>query len=648
MSTSNKTPDDFELTGSEGLWSGTTPAPAPAPAPAPVADDWLVIADDAPPSDFAHEQHAESGDFLVDTWGGATELPTEPADGAVSDVLTVDEADEAPVRVESPTVDAGAELIEPAGDFEADPWTAAPATAADETVGFEPAESAQTSTLWGDQARAADDVPMAHPDELTDADELPEHSSSIEPETPWHDESTPFEPGAAVPPPAPTFEPEGLPEGAEGLGLKAPPIKSRGLLDKRKVMLFGGIGGLLILFAVMSALQPRQQAKQGDPAAQGAGQAGEQDAAAPADALTAITRLPATYSQAAGIPPGQEARAADPVPAAVPKLGPRPPVGGEVGAVMVGSARGTDPQSQQAAQQLAIAIEQERQQALLKQYQAARDARDADPGFGRGAMASSPAIGAASQAGGRAGIASPTLQPPTIPAMPNTGGNPDGANRQDEKNEFIQTAGSATPYLSATLMKPVNPNVVQAGTLIPIVFLTGVNSDLPGQLTAQVSQPVYDSPTGAALLIPQGTRLIGSYDSRVTFGQERVLLVWTRMIFPNGSSISLEGMPGVDMSGYAGIKGDVNNHWGHIVTAVLLSSVLSASAVESQGNVNSLNTNPRQLATQGAAQTINQAGSRLVDRQMDVQPTLTVEPGSRGAVMVDKDIALPPYDHGLQ
>ncbi|MGE3350059.1 MAG: TrbI/VirB10 family protein [Ramlibacter sp.] len=147
---------------------------------------------------------------------------------------------------------------------------------------------------------------------------------------------------------------------------------------------------------------------------------------------------------------------------------------------------------------------------------------------------------------------------------------------QAEKREFLAKAGKAgTTVLSHALQEPVSPYEVKAGTLIPAVLLTGINADLPGQLLAQVREPVYDTVTGQYLLIPQGTRILGVYDSAVVAGQHRVLVVWSRLLFPNGTSLSLDGMPGVDLAGYAGFKDRVNNHYGKLIGAVALSSLLS-------------------------------------------------------------------------
>ena len=148
-------------------------------------------------------------------------------------------------------------------------------------------------------------------------------------------------------------------------------------------------------------------------------------------------------------------------------------------------------------------------------------------------------------------------------------------NGQDRKLAFINASVDRRTTSPDRLAKPASPFVVQAGTVIPAALITGIRSDLPGQITAQVTENVYDTPTGRARLIPQGARLIGIYDSQVAFGQSRVLLVWTRLIMPNGRSIVLERQPGADAAGYSGLEDEVDNHWGALFkSAALLSTLL--------------------------------------------------------------------------
>jgi type IV secretion system protein VirB10 len=171
-------------------------------------------------------------------------------------------------------------------------------------------------------------------------------------------------------------------------------------------------------------------------------------------------------------------------------------------------------------------------------------------------------------------------------------------------------------------------------------LITGIRSDLPGLITAQVSENVYDSPSGKYLLIPQGARLIGQYDSQVAFGQSRVLLVWTRLIMPNGKSIVLERQPGADTAGYSGLEDEVDNHWGALFKAAMLSTLLSVgSEVGTSATENEL----LQAIRRGGAQSSNQVGQRVVSRNLDIQPTLTIRPGFPVRVLVNRDLVLSPY-----
>lgn len=249
-----------------------------------------------------------------------------------------------------------------------------------------------------------------------------------------------------------------------------------------------------------------------------------------------------------------------------------------------------------------------------------------------------------------------------LPSMPNTSAgpfNPMGAgpastatrpndptalqNRQDQKEAFLAKGGDAVTSNSGTLQAPVSPYTVMAGTIIPAALVTGINSDLPGQIIAEVTQPVYDTATGGYLLIPQGSRLIGRYDSQVAFGQRRVLLVWLRLVLPDTSSIALDKLPGVDPAGYAGLEDGVDWHWGRILSGAALSTLLGVSselAVSNEGNVNG----DTVVALRNSAQdTTNQVGQEITRRNLSIQPTLTVRPGFQVNVMVNKDLVLRPY-----
>jgi type IV secretion system protein VirB10 len=214
------------------------------------------------------------------------------------------------------------------------------------------------------------------------------------------------------------------------------------------------------------------------------------------------------------------------------------------------------------------------------------------------------------------------------------------------KRQVSRERQAELPYIKTTLISPISQYEIKAGTILPATLITGINSDLPGQIVAQLRENVYDTVTGNYLLIPQGTRLIGEYDSKVAFGQERVLVIWTRLILPNGSSIGLEGMPGIDLSGYAGMTGKVNNHYGKLITGVVLGSVIGAGAQVAVGGQGAPNVPPSfgQLAVSGAAQNINQTAQRHTDKVLNMQPTIEVTPGDKINVFVTKDMILKPFN----
>jgi type IV secretion system protein VirB10 len=217
---------------------------------------------------------------------------------------------------------------------------------------------------------------------------------------------------------------------------------------------------------------------------------------------------------------------------------------------------------------------------------------------------------------------------------------------QAAKRQFLAWAGQeGKTVLPHHVQDPRSPYEVKAGTLIPAVLLTGINSDLPGQLLAQVREPVYDTVTGQYLLIPQGTRILGTYDAAVVYGQHRVLVVWTRVIFPDGASLSLDGMPGVDLAGYAGFKDRVNNHYGKLLGSVVLSSLLGIGARLPFGSVDAQRFFPTlgQEFAAHAASSVNQAGQSIVNRQLAQPPTIEIRPGFAVNVFVHADLVLRPY-----
>ena len=225
-------------------------------------------------------------------------------------------------------------------------------------------------------------------------------------------------------------------------------------------------------------------------------------------------------------------------------------------------------------------------------------------------------------------LASLGLAPP--PAAPTA---------QDKQLAFLNANVDRKNVSTDRVTAPASPYVLQAGAVIAAALITGIRSDLPGQITAQVTEHVYDSPTGRTLLVPQGTRIIGQYDSNVQFGQNRVLLVWNRLIFPNGRSIVLERQPGADTEGYAGLQDGVDYHWWELAKAAGLSTLLSIGAELGAGNNDQLISAIRN----GAQDTINDAGQQIVRRQLNVAPTLTIRPGFPVRIIVTRDLVLEPY-----
>lgn len=215
-------------------------------------------------------------------------------------------------------------------------------------------------------------------------------------------------------------------------------------------------------------------------------------------------------------------------------------------------------------------------------------------------------------------------------------------NGQDRKVAFVNAPIDRRTTSPDRVTKPASPYVVQAGSVISAALITGIRSDLPGQITAQVTESIFDSPTGRSLLIPQGTRAIGIYDSQIAVGQSRALLVWTRLIMPNGRSIILERQPGADTGGYAGLEDEVDRHWGELSKAALLSTLLGVGAELGSDAGNGDGAVLRALR-RGAGDSLNQTGQQVVRRNLSIQPTLTIRPGFPVRIMVNRDLVLEPY-----
>lgn len=314
---------------------------------------------------------------------------------------------------------------------------------------------------------------------------------------------------------------------------------------------------------------------------------------------------------------------------AVPKLG--PPLPGDLGRPILAAQNGGQPVSAPGTV-TAVPIStptgpSPEEQRRAQEQEAART----------GHLFASTEARNAGQAGG---AETASAQPVQDLASLGLGVQPATPSAQDRQLAVLKQTPDKRTVSPDRVAAPASPNVLQAGAVIAAALITGIRSDLPGQITAQVTENIYDSPTGKILLIPQGTRVIGQYDNGVGFGQRRILLVWNRLIFPNGRSIVLERQPGADAQGYAGLEDGVDYHWGELFKAAALSTLLSiGSQMGSSGDESGI----ARALRQGASDSVSQVGRQVVGRQLDIAPTLTIRPGFPVRVIVTTDLMLEPY-----
>ncbi|MDP9968942.1 type IV secretion system protein VirB10 [Variovorax paradoxus] len=421
----------------------------------------------------------------------------------------------------------------------------------------------------------------------------------------------------AVPPPSPQGTPKVAPE---TVALRAQP---RAVVRLNRRMLAVGVGTLAaaVLGGTMWSLQSQKRDR--NPAAE----LYNVDRVARADGLD---QLPKDY---AGMPP-----ASKPAP---PVLG--PPLPGDLGSAM---AKAQQPMEARAGQGVDPA-----QAERLADKEAARSSvffrRSGDGAAAkRGTVAENAMSATASDVSGTTasqqpfnplGTMSPAVASPADPVA--------AQNRQDRKEAFLVNAGDTITRNSGSLQLPASPYQVMAGTIIPAALVTGINSDLPGQVIATVAEAVYDTVTGRHLLIPQGSRLIGRYDSQVAFGQRRVLLVWMRLILPDTSSVALDRLPGIDPAGYAGLEDGVDWHWDRILAGAAVSTLLGVGAelAAPQSRTDQDGNRLVIAVREGAQDTANEVGQEISKRNASIQPTLTIRPGFPMRVMVNKDLILRPY-----
>jgi type IV secretory pathway VirB10-like protein len=309
----------------------------------------------------------------------------------------------------------------------------------------------------------------------------------------------------------------------------------------------------------------------------------------------------------------------------VPRLG--PPLPGDLGRPILEQQRklGVPPEGDAMAAQAEADRKLQAEQRLAEQAEAARTSSV----LVRLASASPPAQESKSVV--------PAEMPITDPAG-GTSAAPGAAAGQQRKIDFARAQpGDTNPH---PLVGAPSPWTLSAGTVIPASLITGINSDLPGIVLAQVTEQVRDSATGSAVLIPQGSRLIGSYDSMVAFGQKRALIVWQRIVLPDGSSVRLDNVPAADLAGYAGLEDKVDFHEWRLLKGIALSTLLGIGSELSLGSDDSdlVRAIERSVQRDGA-----RAGDQLVSRNLDVQPTLTIRPGWPVRAMIHKDVVLKPW-----
>lgn len=388
----------------------------------------------------------------------------------------------------------------------------------------------------------------------------------------------------AVISPAPKVDPETL-------AIRTKP--ARAIRFRRGVIIaIAALGSVSLMAVAWIALKPRVFSAVAD----------RQELSEPSNrpSTDALNGLPATYGDA-------------------PKLG--PPLPGDLGRPILENQRrmaaetgtGSDPSVQQAAQ------ERERQLAELK---AARESGV----LVQGRTVSSPST-APDAAAAPTPMANPALDPDRDP------------NAQGRKAQFVGALDRSDDVNPHVLTAAPSPYLLSAGSVISASLITGLRSDLPGLVTAQVTSQVFDSPTGRILLIPQGSRLIGSYDSVVAFGQKRALIVWQRIMLPDGSSMKIDNVPATDASGYAGLQDKVDFHTWALLKGVALSTLLGVGSQLTVTGESDL----VQAIRESTQQNVSRAGDQLTSRNLNIQPTITIRPGATVRLVVHKDLILAPW-----
>ncbi|WP_457975658.1 TrbI/VirB10 family protein [Pseudomonas aeruginosa] len=397
----------------------------------------------------------------------------------------------------------------------------------------------------------------------------------------------------------------------EAVALRAQPRPVTRLNRRTLAILVGGLS-VAVLAATIWSLQPQRRGTN------------EQTELYNVDRVSkseGLDALPTDYSK---LPPA--------LPPGVPELG--PPLPGDLGPAIVASQQPVTPGYSPPGHDPEDALRKEADAAAASSvfFRSGQQGNAAAPATAQAA--------AAATGNALAGFDPLAAGPASMAAQP---ADPTATqNRQDQKEAFLK-GGSTETRNSGNLQMPASPYQVMAGTVIAAALVTGIKSDLPGDVIGTVTEPVYDSATGKFLLIPQGSRILGKYNSQVSYGQSRVQVVWNRIILPDTSSLTIDNLVGTDPAGYSGLEDGVDYHWGRIVAGAALTTLLGVGA-ELAAPENRQDGNRIVIAGRDSAQdSINQVGQEMTRRNMNIQPTLTERPGLPVRIIVNRDLVLRPY-----
>ncbi|MDR9836726.1 TrbI/VirB10 family protein [Herbaspirillum huttiense] len=395
----------------------------------------------------------------------------------------------------------------------------------------------------------------------------------------------------------------------EAMTLRAQPRPVTRLNRRTLAVLVGGLS-VSVLGALMWSLQPQRRSTS-EPA-----ELYNVDRVARSEGLD---QLPADYSK---------------LPPQIPVLG--PPLPGDLGPAIVKSQQPVAPTYTPPGRDPVVTVHD----AQRKDAEAAAGASVFFRSNNQRAAASPTQVATASPASGLSGFDPMAAGPASTAAQP---ADPTAVqNRQDQKEAFLK-AGSTETRNSGNLKTPTSPYQVMAGTVIAGALVTGIKSDLPGDVIATVTEPVYDTATGKFVLIPQGSRILGRYNSQVSYGQSRVQVVWNRVILPDTSSLTLDNLAGTDPAGNSGLEDGVDWHWDRIFAGAALTTLLGVGA-ELAAPENRQNGDRVITAGRNSLQdSVNQVGQEMTRRNLNIQPTLTERPGLPVRIIVNRDLVLRPY-----